>query len=119
MASYFIRIHAKINHVLKQIKQILLSVFCAPSKGTAETETEATETPSDEIFLAPVKIDGKYGYIDKNGKIAISPQFESAGDFHQGLARIRLDNKWGFINKNGEIAIEPQFDYAWDFHEGL
>ncbi|PGH37815.1 MAG: hypothetical protein CRN43_18915, partial [Candidatus Nephrothrix sp. EaCA] len=96
MASYFIRIHAKINHVLRQIKQILFSVFCASSKGTAETK--ATETPSDEIFLAPVKIDGKWGYINKAGKIVIKPQFEDARWFQEGLARIKLGGRWGYID---------------------
>src|SRR6218665_3687156 len=117
MASYFIRIHAKINHVLRQIKQILFSVFCASSKGTAETK--ATETPSDEILLAPVKIGSKCGYIDKGGKIAIDTQFEDARWFQEGLARIELGWKWGFIDKTGSIVIKPQFEDAWNFKEGL
>src|SRR6218665_3907556 len=62
MASYFIRIHAKINHVLRQIKQILFSVF--------------RQSDSDKIPLAPIQIDDKRGYADKNGKIAIEPPFE-------------------------------------------
>ena len=31
--------------------------------------------------LAVVRIDGKYGYIDKTGKIIIKPQFDFAHDF--------------------------------------
>src|SRR6218665_1270490 len=62
MASYFICIHAKINHVLRQIKQILLSVF--------------RQSDSDKIPLDPIQIDDKQGHADKNGKIAIEPPFE-------------------------------------------
>src|SRR6218665_3864917 len=116
MAFYFMRIHAQINHVLRQIKQILFSVFCASSKRTA---AEATETPSDEIFLSPVKIGSKCGYIDKNGKMAIKLQFDDAGIFKEGRGRIKVGDKWGYIDQNGEIVINPQFDDAWDFHEGL
>src|SRR6218665_2826497 len=105
MAFYFMRIHAQINHVLRQIKQILFSVFCASSKRTA---AEATETPSDEIFLSPVKIGSKCGYIDKNGKIAIKLQFDDAWDFHEGLARIKLGGKYGYIDKSGKIVIKPK-----------
>ncbi|PGH40624.1 MAG: hypothetical protein CRN43_01930, partial [Candidatus Nephrothrix sp. EaCA] len=103
MAFYFMRIHAKINHALRQIKQILLSVF----------------RQSDKIPLAPVQIGNKWGYIDKNGKRVIKPQFEDAWEFQEGLARIQLGGKYGFIDKNGEIVIKPQFDYAGDFKEGL
>ena len=37
----------------------------------------------DEILLAPVMIDGKWGYVDKIGNIAINPQFEWAGRFQE------------------------------------
>jgi hypothetical protein len=33
--------------------------------------------------LAAVKIGGKWGYIDKTGKIVIKPQFDEAGDFQK------------------------------------
>ena len=28
----------------------------------------------------------KYGFIDKNGKVVIEPQFDNAGNFSEGLA---------------------------------
>jgi hypothetical protein len=33
--------------------------------------------------LAVVKIEDKWGYIDKTGKIVINPQFDDAGGFHK------------------------------------
>jgi WG containing repeat len=42
--------------------------------------------------LAPVKIGtgcelcGKWGFIDKTGKVVIEPRFEAVNDFSEGLA---------------------------------
>src|SRR6218665_771535 len=107
MAFYFMRIHAQINHVLRQIKQILLSVFCASSKGTAETE--ATETPSDEILLDPFKIGRKCCYIDKGRKMAIKQKFKDAQWFQEGLEMIKLGHQREYIDKNGKRVIKQQF----------
>ena len=62
---------------------------------------------------AEVKMAKKYGYgfIDKNGKVVIEPQFDDAGYFSEGLAGVEKDGKWGFIVKSGN-DVEP-------FSEGL
>lgn len=53
----------------------------------------------------------KYGYLDKNGNIAINAQFADAQSFAHGLAAVRdQKGKWGFINTKGEIKINYQFD---------
>jgi hypothetical protein len=45
--------------------------------------------------LARVKIDGKWGYIDKTGKLVIQPQFDEADAFSEGLALIRQNTNLG------------------------
>ena len=73
--------------------------------------------------LAPVNVEGKWGYINKQANITITPQFDWATPFHDGVARILIGSfssgKFGFINKKGIFEINPQFDYADDFSEGL
>lgn len=70
--------------------------------------------------LARVKVDGKYGYIDKTGKFAIQPQFYSASDFSCGMALIMTENAMhGYIDKTGRIVIEPKYEMAESFSEGL
>lgn len=78
-------------------------------------------TFSDGLALVSqvVKDEEKYGFIDKDGKVAITPQFEGAGPFYDGMAMIRMDKKYGFINKEGKIVITPQFESAREFSEGL
>jgi hypothetical protein len=56
----------------------------------------------------------KWGFIDKTGRLVISPQFEDVF-IHgflggEGLASVRKDGKWGFIDKTGGFVIPPQFD---------
>jgi hypothetical protein len=44
--------------------------------------------------LAAVSRNGKWGFVDKNGKVVVDFQFDDAGDFHEGLARVRnKDNR--------------------------
>ena len=49
----------------------------------------------------------KYGFIDKNGKVVIEPQFDNVSAFSEGLAKVEKDGKWGFIHKSGKVVIEP------------
>lgn len=65
---------------------------------------------------AAVKINGKWGFVDKNGKIVIEPQYDDARSFANGLAAVKVVDKWGFIDENGKICIEPQFYGAKDFN---
>ena len=51
--------------------------------------------------------------------MAIKPQFDEAGDFHESLARVRVHDQWGFVDVNGAFVIEPRFREANDFREGL
>lgn len=60
----------------------------------------------------------KWGFIDSHGKFAISPQFEDASSFSDGLAPAKLNGQWGFINKSGEWIVEPQFENVIPFSDG-
>src|SRR5262249_47671462 len=73
--------------------------------------------------LAAVSLNGKYGYIDKTGKMVIEPKFSGAGEFHEELASVCTGTgevcKYGYIDRSGNIIIEPRFDYANPFSGGL
>lgn len=70
--------------------------------------------------LAPYSDDGKWGFIDREGKIMIEPQFEQVAGFSEGLSAVKIDNKWGFIDHEGIFLITPQFDDPPGyFSEGL
>lgn len=59
------------------------------------------------------------GFIDKQGKIVVSPDLEQAGPFAEGLAAVKKGGQWAYIDKQGLIAIKPKFEEASAFSEGL
>ena len=69
--------------------------------------------------LATIKQGGKWGYIDKSGKMVIAPQFNEALRFSEGLASVKSGDKWGYIDKSGNMVIAPQYEMAYQHQEGL
>lgn len=69
--------------------------------------------------LHPVKVKGKWGFIDSKGKLKVKPQFDEALEFSEGMAAVKLKNRWGFIDQSGKITIKPQFENVESFHEGF
>jgi hypothetical protein len=70
---------------------------------------------------------GKVGYIDENGEVAIPVEYEYMKDnryfvydyFSEGLAALYKDGKLGFVNRNGDVIIDFQYDYGYAFSNGL
>ena len=85
----------------------------------------ALSQDGEEYF--PVREKGKIGFMDKTGKIVISPQFDSTLNedgvtFSEGLAAVYVGDKWGYIDKTGKFVIPPKFKQTFPpslFHEGL
>ncbi|MEO0968917.1 MAG: WG repeat-containing protein [Cyanobacteria bacterium J06639_18] len=117
-----------------------------PRKIFINTRGEtAFELPSDvdkynDSFkegLLPVRINNRWGYIDKTGKMVIEPKYDEAWSFSQGLARVGIKTGkteftgWiaepvveiiahGYIDKTGKFIIEPEYREAYHFSsEGL
>jgi hypothetical protein len=64
-----------------------------------------------------------WGFLDKNGKISIKPQFDYVDDFHNGLARATMhsDNKdkLVIINKSGEVESELEKGLVGNLGNGI
>jgi len=74
-----------------------------------------------EVALHSIMKDGKWGFVDREGKIVIEPRFDHVDSRGAGesLIAVEVSGRWGFINKAGDMVIEPQFDHACYFTEGL
>ncbi len=113
-----------------------------PTSLSTDSTGPAGETVQEEATLLPVRINGRWGYADTEGKIVIAPRFGFARTFSEGLAPVNeggapidfepyssflkflkltavTGGKWGFINKKGQWAIPPAFDDARCFRNGL
>lgn len=68
---------------------------------------------------ACVKLNNKYGVIDKNGNEVIPFKYEKLRSFHDGIALAQIDGKYGFIDKTGLEVIPIKYDFAGGFGEGI
>ena len=68
--------------------------------------------------LFPVNPDGRWGYIDREGRMVIAPSFHSAGRFVDGVAPVRIDRHMGYIDEAGNVVIECRFEWAMPFWNG-
>ena len=69
--------------------------------------------------FAEVKLNGKYGFIDKTGREVIPCKYDDAESFHEGFAAVKLNGKYGFIDKTGREVIPCKYDYTFKFSEGF
>src|SRR4051812_26087176 len=89
---------------------LILSLACANSSlGQQQLEDN----------LLPVLVNGKWGFIDRAGKLIVKPKFDHYEYLEEGLRAIEVEGKWGYADGAGVIKIAPQFTEARDFSEGL
>lgn len=62
-----------------------------------------------EEGCAAIRMEGKWGYTDSEGKLAVKCQYEDAESFHNGFAAVKLNGKWGYIDEEGNLVIKPEF----------
>jgi hypothetical protein len=87
---------------------LLVGAFALPA--------DARETP---FTLYRIRVNFRYGFIDKTGKVVVPPVFEQSGEFSEGLAWVKKDEGFGYIDTTGRFVIEPVFYAAESFSDGL
>ena len=73
--------------------------------------------------LIPVKVSAEdtalWGYMNEDGELAVSAQFEDALDFSEnGLAAVKKNGLWGFIDQKGNVVIPYTYEEALSFGKG-
>jgi len=69
--------------------------------------------------LGRVKQNGKYGFVDKTGKLLIPAKFDAADAFTEGFAAVFADGKSFFIDKKGTDVFKKTFKTLSAFSNGL
>lgn len=64
---------------------------------------------------APVCKDGKWGYINSDGKLVIDYTYDDAKSFSNGYAAVCKDGKWGYIDSDNNLIIDTTFLDATNF----
>ena len=80
--------------------------------GKDEKQTEDT--------LHPILLNEKWGYINQEGKVVISPQFDEARDISDGFATVRTGTLWGVVQANPpKVILTSTYTTIGNFSDGL
>jgi hypothetical protein len=72
-----------------------------------------------------VEKNGKWGFIDREGRFVISPQFDysraepTITQLSEGLAGVTKNGKFGYVDKTGAYVIGPTFTKGFEFRDGI
>lgn len=88
----------------------ILALAGTPLAG-APTEPAPPEPP-----LFRVLQDGRWGFIDQAGRVAIAPRFERADAFSEGLAAVQDGETLGYVDRSGALVLVPRQRPAATLH---
>jgi len=98
-----------LNHVTR-LHQLVLALIAL---------TASSSLVANEPLLFPISVEGKWGYISREGKVVIQPRFLTANPYSERLAVVSIAGSsdedrafgrtyQGFIDSNGDFAIPPE-----------
>ncbi len=88
-------------------------LFAGPLSQVVAADS-VPKPPPKEQKLYCVRVDGKCGYINRQGRMVIQPHSGFSGEFHDGLAQARDGKRIFYIDKTGkEVFASP---FAYDHH---
>ncbi len=103
--------------------------FVAAALGCTSREPPAP--PASDGALFPIRVDGKWGYMDRAAHVVIPPQWDDAERFAEDLAAVgnrsvevnggvsQGRSHQGWIDRTGRVVIPLEWDDAGDFTGGL
>ncbi len=62
---------------------------------------------------------GKYGYVNTEGKRVVDCIYDKAYAFSEGLAVVELNGKYGYINTEGKRVVDCIYDKVYAFSDGF
>ncbi len=64
---------------------------------------------SNTLFLS--KKDGRYGFVDKEGKVVVDYIYDDATEQNSsGYAGVKQDGLWGSIDAKGNVIVNPEYN---------
>jgi hypothetical protein len=88
--------------------------------GTAElTNTGAMIISEYQEGAAIIKLENKYGLVNKQGYEICQPIYDEIHLFNSGYAAVNKNGKWTFVNKQGKKLTPLRYDWVGGFSDGL
>ena len=63
--------------------------------------------------FARVKLNGRWGLIDINGKEVVRPVFNEIGKFSEGVCCVSINGLWGLVDDKGNQLVPPKYNITW------
>ena len=103
------------NAIVKEVKDEKAYILLYSDTDFKYLDKTGNILTSQNLFennsLFAKNINGKWGFVDKDGNLKVQNDYELVTDFNKyGFAGIKKDGKWGSINQNGEVVQEPTYD---------
>ena len=103
------------NAIVKEVKDEKAYILLYSDTDFKYFDKKGNILTSQNLFennsLFAKNINGKWGFVDKDGNLKVQNDYELVTDFNKyGFAGIKKDGKWGSINRNGEVVQEPTYD---------
>lgn len=97
---------------------VALLLFHPSAAAQADlTGNSGTEASSEK--LTAKQQDSQWGYVDAAGRYVIPAQFDSAGEFAEGVAAVEVNKRFGYIAGDGHFVIKPKYFRAGPFRDGF
>lgn len=117
------RLRRRCEEKVKQLNAAYQTLEAALGRQGPVTSAAAAPAPaaptSYGAALEPQLHRGKWGYADRSGSFRISPVYDTASAFSEGLAAVSQGGACGYVSEDGVLAIELRFTVARRFCEGL
>lgn len=68
--------------------------------------------------LLPFRKGSLFGWMDFQGSVVYSPEYESMGLFKEGLSLVSKNGKYGYVDKGNQVVIPMIYDAGFDFEQG-
>lgn len=103
------------NAIVKEVKDEKAYILLYSDTDFKYLDKKGNILTSQNLFennsLFAKNINGKWGFVDKDGNLKVQNDYELVTDFNKyGFAGIKKDGKWGSINQNGEVVQKPTYD---------
>lgn len=83
------------------------------------TNTGAMIISEYQEGAAIIKLENKYGLVNKQGYEICQPIYDEIHLYNGGYAAVKKNGKWTFVNKQGKKLTPLRYDWVGGFNDGL
>jgi hypothetical protein len=83
--------------------------------ATYDWATEFGHSRDDREDSAVVANHGRYGVIDRSGKVLVPLEYDFAWPFDNGMAVVYRGGKFGAVDRSGRLAVPLEYDLLYGF----